>query len=207
MVGRSAVAGLLFALAAVTAHGAEYPAAELDRFARYVKEPRQEDLSFIKGKSGPGVVVRCQKRRHWTDWIFERDRWSVALRVPLPPDELTSGQKYVVPLEMRIYREGDDALELTAKAAVRGVAAARVELVPGRVVKSERRADRAVATQGQLAFTPRLDWDADPIGVEVSFATNDGTEYVVARYWWWSNRRGQVPRNVPRRRGLDPSPP
>jgi len=199
---------LLAALAlAAPAFADEYPAAWLDGHARYVKEVRQTDLSFIRRQSGPGVHVKRFRRKHWTEWRYERDRWVVAVRVPIPPDDLASGHKVVIPLQMRIEHEGADALSFTATVTARGIAPGRVESIPGTIVKSEKRSERAVAHDGQITFTPRLDWDAPTIGIEIAFKDAAGTEYVLGRYAWWSNRLRQVDRQVPRRRDLDPPPP
>jgi hypothetical protein len=104
-----------------------------------------------------------------------------------------------------VVEEGDDPLTLTAKAGTLGVHAGRVRFTPGRLGRKQR-GDPLFVEPGSLVFTPRLDWDADEIGISVSFSDGEGTDYELARYRWWSNRLPEQHR-VPRRRDLDITPP
>lgn len=196
---------VLFVLVSWPVRADEYAAARLGRYARYVKQARETDLSFLAGQSVPGVFVNRHRHTHHTDWSYERDRWLVVLHVTHPPDELTSGVPVTVPLEVRVEREGDDPLDFTVRASVRGVFRGRVAVVPGRVIK-KRRGDPATVQAGKLVFTPRLDWDFETIGIEIAFADAAGTDWVVARYAWWSNQLEEQYR-IPRRRDLDPVKP
>lgn len=195
----------LVVLIACAARADEYPAGRPGRYARFVKEPVSTDLSFLAGQNVPGVHVKRHRHSRYTEWSYWRDRWHVVLRVPHPPDELTSGQPYTVPLEVRVQQEGDDPLKYSVGASVRGLHRSRVSVTQARITKP-RRGEPPVVEQGKLVFTPRLDWDTDEIGIEVAFTDGAGTDWVVARYAWWSNQLPERHR-TPRRRDLDPVKP
>ena len=183
----------------------EYPAGRIPRFARYVKDTRQTDLDFIKGQSVPGAYVKRHRHAHGTDFSLWRGRWHVLLHLAHPPDELTSGTRYVIPLEVNIVQEGDDPIAYQVTAKAHGIARGRVGAKPARVTM-KRRGEKPQVEAGELAFTPRLDWDAEEIGVEVALTDGAGTEWIVARWAWWTN---QLPErhHTPRRRELDPPEP
>ena len=196
---------LLTLLLATSLHADEYPIARLGRYARYVKDTVQTDLSFISGQSQPGTYVKRHRHTHHTDFSLWRGRWHVQLHLTHPPDELLSGQAYTIPLSVSVLQEGDDPLAFQVTAKAYGLPRARISMTPSRITK-KRRGEPPVLEQGQLVIKPRLDWDADEIGIEVSFTDGAETTWAVARYAWWSN---QLPErhHTPRRRDLDPVKP
>lgn len=194
----------LFLALASAASADEYPLGRISRHARYVKDTAQTDLSFIKGQSVPGVHVKRERHTRRTDFQFWRGHWHITLSVDHPPDELTSGVKVAVPLRVTVVKEGDDPMAYQVRATTYGLPRTRVALKPALVTK-KRRGGETEVVQGELAFTPRFDWDADEIGIEVAFTDGAGTDWAVARYAWWQNL-GERHR-TPRRRDLDPTKP
>lgn len=190
----------LFLALTCVARADEYPNGRVSRHARYVKDTVQTDLSFIKGQQVPGVHVKRDRHTHRTDFHFWRGHWHIMLSIDHPPDELTSGARYAVPLKVTVVKEGDDPMAYRATATTYGMHRARVAVKPSRVTKPRRGAEAEVV-QGELAFTPRFDWDADEIGIEVAFTDGAGTDWAVARYAWWQNLTER--HRTPRRRDLD----
>lgn len=174
----------------------EYPAGAFGDRDGWIKEARQTRLYYMEGTIVPGTFVKQHREARWAQWHYLRGRWWVIFKFWYPPDELRHDGTVVVPMTMRIVREGDDPLRLVGTADLAGVRGQRVKIEPATLIKKNPGSTPEIAA-GRVTFRPRLDWDDQELVLTFRYGDGQGTHWQVGEFHFWSTIQ-ERPKRRPR---------